>query len=292
MGTKALAVLGLLLTTVIWGSTFVVMKNTVDLVPPAWLLAFRFTAATIAMAFVFRNAIGRTDKRTVGRGAILGVFLAGAYLLQTYGLKYTTASKNAFITTLYIVLVPFLQWAVYKKRPGCNVMAAAFLATVGLALLSLRGDLTVELGDMLTFLCGICFALHILCVDRFTERFDPVVLTVVQIGTAALICWVLAPFLDGRFDVSVLANAGLLGGLIYLSLFATMGGFLLQNVGQKYLSATTTSLLLSLESVFGAVFSVVFLKEVMTGRMIAGCGLLFLAVILSECWPGNKKGEP
>lgn len=289
--TKGFAAAGLVLTTMIWGSAFVIMKNSVDVIPPTWLLAFRFTVAAAALFAVFHKSCRRPSRESVSCGIVLGILLELAYLFQTYGLKYTTASKNAFITTLYVVMVPFFHWLINRKRPGTGNLLAAFIAVVGLALLSLEGEIGVQLGDILTLVCGVCFALHLIMIDRYTEVVDPVFLTVVQIAVAAVLNWCLAPILDGRFDFSVLADQSLLGGIVYLALFSTMLGFLLQNVGQKYLSANTSSILLSLESVFGALFSVIFLKESLTGKMLIGCALMFAAVLLSELRPGRQRTE-
>lgn len=289
--TKLLAIAGLLITTMIWGGAFVVMKNSVDVIPPTWLLAVRFTIAAVGLALVFHRRLAGLDRSTFTRGLILGFILETAYLLQTYGLKYTTASKNAFITTLYVVIVPFLNWAINRRRPGFSHIAAALLAIVGLALLSLQGDLSIQLGDFLTLLCGIAFAFQMTFISRFTKDRDPIVLTVLQIASAAVFSWILAPFLDGAFDFTVLLDTSLILGLLYLGLFSTMLCFLLQNVGQKFLNANAASVLLSTESVFGTLFSVIFLKEVLTGRMIIGCVLMFAAVLLAQLTPRGAGKE-
>ena len=216
------------------------------------------------------------------------MFLCLSYQFQTYGLKYTTASKNAFITTLYVIIVPFFYWIVSKKRPTGRNIAAAFIAVIGLALLSLQGDLSINFGDFLTLVCGLMFAVHMVFIDKFTEHHDPIALTVIQILAAAIINWICAPFLDGSFDFAVLANQSLIVGLLYLAVFSTTVSYLLQNIGQKYLSASTSAILLSLESVFGTLFSVIFLKDVLTGKMLVGCALMFAALILSEL-PQKKK---
>ena len=287
-GIKLLASLGLILTTMIWGFAFVVMKNSVDVVPPTYLLAIRFSIAAVLLALLFHRNIWKADRETILCGMILGAFLCLSYLFQTYGLKHTTASKNAFITTLYVIIVPFLYWIVSRKRPTGRNIAAAFIAVIGLALLSLQGDLSINYGDFLTLICGLMFAIHMVLIDKFTERHDPIALTVIQILTAAIFNWICAPFLDGFFDFAILMDRSLIGGLLYLSVFSTTAAYLLQNSGQKYLSASTSAILLSMESVFGTLFSVIFLKDVMTGKMLIGCGLMFAAVLLSEL-PQKKK---
>ncbi|WP_313339676.1 DMT family transporter [Lacrimispora sp.] len=280
-GIKALSALGLIVTTIIWGSAFVVMKNSVDIISPTYLLALRFTIASIALVAVFFKRLKLVNKTEILCGSLLGVFLFVSYLLQTYGVKYTTASKNAFITTLYVIIVPFLHWFFNKKRPSVNNIGAAVIAVFGLALISLEGDLSINIGDLLTLFCGLFFAFHIVFVDRYTNHHDPVRLTVIQMVVAAILSWVLAPIMEGTQDFTVI-NGSMLIGLLYLGIFSTMICFLLQNVGQKHLSPNTTSIILSFEAVFGLVFSVIFLGEEVTPKLMAGCILLFSSVILSE----------
>lgn len=283
-GTKLLAAFGFLVITMIWGGSFVVMKNSVDLVPPCYLLAMRFSLAAFALALVFQGKLKKMTKEDLRCGMIMGIFLSLSYLFQTYGIKYTTASKNAFITALYVILVPFIHWGISKRRPGVNNVAAGLIAVAGLGLLTLHGESGINIGDILTFICGVCFAVHMVCTDLFTEKHDPVLLTIIQIAVVGLLNWILAPFLDGAgaLDLKILADRNLIFGLFYLAIFSTMIGFLVQTVGQKILSANTSSLLLSLEAVFGTIFSVIFLKDVMTGKMISGCVLMFAALLISE----------
>ncbi len=279
--TEFLAGAGLLLTTVIWGFAFVVVKNSLDLIPPIYMLAFRFTIASLALALLYVRRLRRLDLALCRNGAVLGLFLFLAYVLQTIGCKYTTAGKNAFLTTVYVVLVPFLGWALLKKRPAPRSVPAALLAMVGIGLLSLQGDLRLGLGDGLTLLCGVAFALHILYIGRYAARQDPVLLTLVQLAVAALLSWLLAPLLEGGFPEAAL-HPSVVGGMLYLGLFSTMLGFLLQNVGQKYVRPAPAAVLLSTESLFGVVFSTLLLHESLSPRMWLGCGLIFLAVLLSE----------
>lgn len=279
-GIKLLAALGLIVTTIIWGSAFVVMKNSVDIISPTYLLAMRFTIAAIALILVFWRKVMKISRSDLRCGALLGVFLFVSYFFQTYGLKYTTASKNAFITTLYVILVPFFHWLFNRVRPAKKHILAALIAVVGLALLSLEGDLSVNLGDFLTFICGIFYAVHIVFIDRYTADHDPIKMTVIQMAAAALLSWIVAPVLEGGLDVSVIDRT-MVFSLLYLGIFSTMIGFLLQNVGQKYLTPNISSILLSFESVFGLIFSVAFLGDPLTVKLLAGCTLMFAAVILS-----------
>lgn len=279
--TQALAACGLLLTALIWGFAFVVVKNSLDLIPPIYMLAFRFTIASAALALILFRRLRRITRRDLQSGASLGVFLFAAYALQTIGCQYTTAGKNAFLTTIYVILVPFLHWLINRRRPDRYVIGGALLAMVGIGLLSLQGEGGIALGDLLTLLCGIFFAVHIVYIDRYTLAQDPAILTVLQLATAAVLSFLLAPLIDGPFPAQAL-HPEAVTGMLYLGLLSTMFGFLLQNVGQKYTTPSTASLLLSFESVFGVLFSTLFLHEAMTTRMLLGCLLMFIAVLLVE----------
>lgn len=155
------------------------------------------------------------------------------------------------------------------------------MAVIGLGFISLEGDLRVNVGDLLTLVCGIFFAFHIVFVDRYTETHDPIILTVMQMAVAAGLSWGAAPFLAGRLDLSVIDHS-MAASLLYLGIFSTMICFLLQNMGQKHLSPNTSSIILSFESVFGLLFSVFLLGEPVTLKLLTGCALLFVSVILSE----------
>ena len=272
---------GLLLAAVIWGFSFVVVKNSLDLIPPIYMMAFRFTVAAGALALVFVRRLRGLSRSVLGSGLVLGVLLFISYALQTIGCQYTTAGKNAFLTAVYVVIVPFLHWLVNRKRTGAFHVAAAFIAIAGIGLLSLRGDLTVSIGDLLTLLCGVGFAAHIVFIDRYTERHDPVVLTVLQLAVAAVLSWLLAPVMDGGFPAAAF-EPNIVVGMLYLGLLSTMLAFLLQNVCQKHTAPSTAAIFLSMESVSGVLFAAIFLQERLSPRMAAGCVLIFFAILLAE----------
>ena len=282
--TKVLSMLGLLLATMIWGGSFVAMKNSVDILTPTFLLALRFTLAIFAMVLVFHKKLKHLNHESLKCGVILGILLGLSYLFQSYGIKYTTASKNAFITALYVIIVPFLNWFISRKKPTWKNLIAAVIAVIGLGFLTLDGDRGINLGDLFTLGGSFCFAFHMIYIDRYTEKHDPIFLAMVQIAVVAVLNWILVPVFDGvqGYDFAALANMDLIMGLLFLSIFCTTIAFALQNVGQKYLSANTSSLFLSTESVFGTICSVIFLHEVLSGRMILGCVFMFLALIISE----------
>ncbi|MFA9377215.1 MAG: DMT family transporter [Lachnotalea sp.] len=278
---KLMASVGLLLAALIWGFAFVVVKNSLDQIPPVYMLAFRFTIASIGLGCIFYNRLKKINKDNILSGIILGVFLYFGYLLQTIGCIYTTAGKNAFLTTIYVVIVPFLYWAISKKRPDAYCIASAIMAIVGIGLLSLNGNMVINIGDVLTLLCGFAYAVHLIFINKFSEHQDPIILTFIQIFVAAALSWMMAPIMDGSFPMEV-TKPDMLGGMLYLGICSTMIAFLLQNICQQYTEPSTAALLLSMESVFGAVFSIIFLGEFLTNKMLIGCAFIFTAVIMAE----------
>ncbi|MCI8506158.1 MAG: DMT family transporter [Lachnospiraceae bacterium] len=276
-----IANLGMAFTALIWGFAFVVVKDSVDSVPPVYMLAFRFTIAFVGLSLVFYKKLPKITRSDLICGSFLGFWLFISYFFQTVGIQYTTAGKNAFLTTIYVVIVPFLHWGINRKRPDGSCIGAAFLAVTGIGLLSLQGDMTVNLGDILTIVCGFGYAFHMIYIDKYTKTHDPIILTILQIGTAAAISWIAAPLFDGGFPMAVFSWKHL-SGMLYLGFGSTMIAFLLQNVCQKYTTPTSASLFLSLESVFGVLCSILFLKEYLTIRMTAGCVLIFAAITMAE----------
>ena len=158
----------------IWGSSFFIMKNALDALPVQYLLAIRFTTGAVLLGlFCWRSWRGFT-RDYLWRGAVIGAFLYLAYSIQTYGLALTTPSKNAFLTAVYCVMVPFFHWAVLKVRPDRFHILAAVLCVTGVGLVSLSGELTVQAGDALTLLCAVFYAAHIVAVAKVSPLKDKI----------------------------------------------------------------------------------------------------------------------
>lgn len=231
------------------------------------------------MALAANKQLKTLDRRALKYGLAMGAALYCAYTLQTYGLLYTTPGKNAFLTATYCVIVPFLWWAFFKKRPDRYNVAAALVCIAGMALVSLEGDLSLGLGDALTMCCGLFYALHIIVSSRGLEKYGVLPLTTVQLATTAVLCWITAP-IASPFPQSVPASAWL--SVAYLCVMCTGACYFLQALGQKYTSAQSASIILTLESVFGTLFSVAFYHEQLTLKTVSGFVLIFAAVLISE----------
>ena len=273
----------IVLATIIWGSSFVVMKSSVDVLPTFWLLAIRFSFAAIVLAVVFWKQWRLLDRQYLVGGTVMGFCLFVAYAFQTFGLEQTTSGKNAFFTAVYCVIVPFLYWAIAHRRPDRYNVLAAFLCIAGIALVSVTGEnaTAFNMGDILTLIGGFFFACHIVAVAKYSEGRDIFLLTTLQFASFAIFSWIGALFASPAPNPAVF-DCSLIFGLAYLVIFASCGALLFQNIGQKYTAPATAAVLLSLEAPFGVFFSILFADERPTPLMFVGFALIFIAVVCSE----------
>lgn len=271
--------LALLATTLIWGTSFVVLKSTLDSLSTLYILAFRFSGAAILMALFGIKHLNEINSEYLKDGIVTGVCLFFAYVLQTYGLVYTTAGKNAFLTTTYCVIVPFLNWFITKQRPDRYNVSAAIICVTGCGLVSLQDDLSVGIGDLLTMACGLFYAMHIIALSKATEKKSPLLVSMIQFAVAGLLAWITALIIE-PFPVSIPDDAII--SIAYLCIMCTAVCFFLQAIGQKYTPPTTVGIILTLESVFGATISAIVYKDELSFRLILGFILIFAAVLISE----------
>lgn len=271
----------LVLTALIWGTGFVVMKNTLDTVPPGAIIAIRYSIASVLTAIMFRKHLTGLTRGDVQRGAVVGALLSSAYIVQTIGLSMTTAGKNAFLTTVYVLLVPFGCRIVFRQKLDKTNFIAAAMMLAGIGCLSLDGESGgLNLGDLLTLCCGVLFAAHIMAVDRCQERTNTYALIVLQFAFSAVFAFVYSVLFERDMPLSM--NMGTVGGLLYLSVFSTTIAMSLQNIGQSMAPASHAAILLSLESVFGALASWLLLGETLTSTMLLGFAVIFGALVVNS----------
>lgn len=266
-------------TAIIWGSGFVFSAISLDYLTPYQILAVRFSIGLIILSLIFYKRLKFIKKSTLKKGFVLGLLLYLAFLLQTVGLQYTTPSKNAFITAINVVIVPFIAFFMDKRKVDKYEFIGAFLAIIGIAFLSLQFTAEVNIGDLLTLACAFGFAYQIYYTSKYVKDEDPILLTVVQMGTAAVLGWILV-FGKGELNFS-LEPEGILS-VVYLGVFSTTLAYCFQTIAQKFTSETKTAIILSTEAFWGMVFSVILLSEVLTGRMIVGAIFILTAILLSE----------
>jgi drug/metabolite transporter (DMT)-like permease len=276
--------LSLIAVALIWGATFVLVKQALTGISTLLFLALRFAIATLALALIFRKEFRSPNlSRGLRAGLIAGCFLFSGYVLQTFGLKYTSASKTGFITGLYIPLVPLFSSLVYKKIPQTAEIMGVLAAFTGMALMTIQKDLfDIGLGDLLVACCAVAYAFHILVLGRFAGSTNLGVLTVVQIATAFTISagtfWWAEP-------VRVQWTAGLWIALLVTGLFATALAFAVQTWAQRYSSPTRTALIFSTEPLFAWATSYMVAGDVLSRRAMVGAALILAGILLVELKP-------
>ena len=284
----------LVLNTVVWGATFVLVKAALLDVSPILFLALRFSLATGALLALFRGSSRRVPftGKAAAAGALAGVFLFSGYLFQTLGLRLTTAPKSAFITGLTSVMVPLLAALVYRHRPQVSEVAGVLAATAGLGLMTLEragAAGSISRGDLLTFFCAIGFAAHIVTLGHFSESMRFQLLSVAQVGAAAVLAlssfwWATTPYVRWRPAV--------ICAILVTGLLATALAFTIQAWAQQYTTSTRTGLIYMLEPVFAWITSYGIMGEGLAGRAAAGAALILGGVALVELKPLNPRLHP
>ncbi len=277
--------LSILLTAVLWGTGFPGMYYALQSgLSPTFILLIRFSVASVILFLLLYRRILLMKRRDLIRGIITGVFLFIAFYAQTIGLQSTTPSNNAFITATYVIQVPFMSWILFRKRPHRKFFILPFLTFIGVVVLTYTPGtgFSFSLGDTFTLVCSVFFALHLAYLDRVSKISDVLILTFVQLATAAVLCLFVFLAIDGSVPGTLILWPQALGWTIYLALFCTLIAYFLQTQAQKYTTSTKAAIFLSSESLFGALFSVVAGIEPFTVFLVLGGGLILTSIILSE----------
>ncbi len=286
--------LSLLVAAGIWGLGTVVIKSTVDEVPPSWIVGLRFFGAGLLLGLVslpkMTAALRRAPRLHLGRGFILGLFLFGSYWLNSTGLTDTTASNSSFLTTLYVVMIPLLSWAILRKRPSRYSLVAALLCLVGVGAIAYggAGEFSLRFGDLITIGSALFISFHVLYTSKYAPGASMTVLTVVQFLVAGVLGMV-AGIVDGLatgnpLDFGHLSpNAWI--SIAYLTVFASCIALGLQNAAVAKVDPAQASLFLATECLFGVLFSILLLGESITATAAAGFALIFIGIVVSEYLP-------
>ena len=280
----------LLVAAAIWGMGTVVIKSTVDEFPPSWLVGVRFTGAGIVLGLVsIRKLRDRLAADGVGHlrdGAVLGALLFLSYWANSSGLTDTTASNSSFLTTLYVVIIPFLSWFIIRKKPTRFNIVAALACIGGVACVAYTGAgaFSLRFGDLVTLLSALFLSLHVLYTAKFAPGRSMTVLTVIQFVAAGILGFIVGAVTEPTPNFSSLSSDTWIS-LAYLTVFASCIALGLQNAAVARVDPAQASLFLSTECVFGVVFSIALLGEVLTPSLFAGFALIFAGIVISEYLP-------
>jgi drug/metabolite transporter (DMT)-like permease len=289
MNNKRLSAdLSLFAVALVWGTTFVIIQNAISFLPPFTFNTVRFLLGGISLLLLM--IIKEKGRIPINRcslfpGILLGFFLFLGYAFQTFGLLYTTPAKAGFITGLSVVLVPFLGLLILKQKPLAASVAGAVSAATGLYLLAAGHTQSVNIGDLLVMICAFGFAFHIIFTDKYTKTSSALQLTIIQILTVSglsFISMLLFEDWQSTLTLSILLEKDVLIALLVTALLATSAAYLIQTSAQKYTTPARVAVILTMEPVFAALFSYLWIGEELTSLAITGCFLIFLGMLLTE----------
>lgn len=290
---RSKAELTLVAIAFIWGTTFVVVRSALADASVMAFLAIRFSlgAALLGLIFLPKLRARRPRWRDAAGGLFAGTWLFGGYVLQTAGLLTTTASKSAFLTGLYIVLVPLLGSFVYKCVPRRMELVAAAVGILGTAFMTSTDGLSFRFstGDWLTIGCAFAFSIHMLSVAHWSSKLSYEWLSLLQVGTVALLSLLTMNVLE---TPRLTWTPRLAGAILVTAVFATAVSFSLYSWAQRFTTAARAALIFALEPVFAGALSWVALGERWTRYSLTGAGLILLSILLVEMKPQTAKGHP
>jgi drug/metabolite transporter (DMT)-like permease len=274
---------------VVWGATFVLIKAALQDVSALLFLALRFSLAALALLLLFRGSLGK-DRQMPAGAWLAGVFLFGGYFFQTEGLRFTTPPRSAFLTGLATVMVPLLGALVYRIRPQISEVLGGLVATLGMGLMSLERPLgSISRGDVLTLLGAIAFAGHIVTLGHFSRFVSFPLLSVVQIGGAAVCALLMAPWAE---PARIAWQPAVIWAIVITGLLCTALAFTVQAWAQRHTTSTRTALIYALEPVVAWITSFVVTGEGLAGRTAAGAALILAGIVLVELKPLDSAAHP
>lgn len=280
-----LARLMLLCCAALWGGSYLMAKVAMSSLPPQWLMAMRLVGACLIMMVLFRRSIVPllTTRAIIVPGLVVGITYYGTMMLQMTGLQTIDPGRSAFLTSAYCVLVPFTAWVMRQSRPRAINVVAGVICMLGVGFVALKpstGLLSLSSGDILTLLGAAVFAVNLIALGKYTQRFNPIGLTFVQFLVAGLI-FLVGAALTEPIPTQASFQPAILGSYLYLVLGATTLAQILQNIGLAHLPASSASIIMCTESLFAVGFAALFWSETVGWNALVGFALIFSAVIMS-----------
>lgn len=272
-------ILLLVLVTMIWGGTFLVVKDTVKISGPFTFLAFSCSVGTLVLAIIFRKRLLRITRAEVFAGLLIGIFLFAGYALQTTGLQYTTVSKAGFLTGLYVPQVPLLSFLLLRQRPTLGAIIGVVCSLIGLILLSVNStfNLVFGRGEVLLLGCSVAFALQIICISRFAPRVDPINLAIVQLALTAVLNFLAMPIMGETYRIPPLV---VWEAVLFMGVLDIAFCLLIMNWVQQYISGNRATLIYALEPMWAALFGYVLAGETLSLFAWIGCVFILLGMVV------------
>lgn len=270
----------------LWATGYIAVKQLVKDVPPGFLLALRFSMATVILAILLIPKLKKIDRGMLSAGIRMGIALFFEFYFFTTGVQYTTASKSSFIIASYIILLPIAYIIIRRKRPEKSDVFAAVMCMAGLCLIMADNLNGFNLGDLLSCFCAVAYAVHVVYAAKYAKEYDGGLLNLIQIGTSAVLAWVFS-FTLGEVQTGFIGIP--FGAIIYLAVVCTIIPYFLCLFGMKYVSTTTSGILLSFESVFATFLAVIMLNEHLYWQLVVGGVIIICSFLVSELIPAKAE---
>lgn len=272
----------------LWATAYIYVKQLVEDVSPCMLLALRFSLAAVILAVLFFPKLKRISRQMLFAGIRMGVALFFEFFFFTVGIQYTSASKPSFIIASYIILLPIAYFIIRRKKPAGSDVFSSALCMAGLCLILANGLDGFNRGDLLSCLCAVAYAVHVVYSAQYAKEYDAGLLNLIQIATAAVlslfVSFALGDFSAGGAHLSVKA-------VFYLAVVCTILPYFLCLLGMKFVSTTTSGILLSFESVFATALAVFLLGEPLYWQLVAGGIIILGSFFFSEIFSAKAGRE-
>ena len=292
MNKKIAGITALLAASLIWGTAYIVLKDVLTILPPNYANTVRFGVGGLLFTAVFFKKASKINRLDLKGGIITGMLIGFGNAFQTMGLVSISVAVNAFLGATYVIMIPFIVWAMTKKAPAKRIFICALIVIAGTVLLSSNGDFSgigFSYGEILTLIAAVFYGFAIISIGSYSDKIDFMVLAIIQAYTAALLSIVIAAILEEPPDIVI--SGTLAAQFLYISIFATVGAQVLMNFGIKNVSAVQAGIIFPTESVFAMILGVIFLKETVSPSMLFGCLLIVTGVIITELEPKDRRDK-
>ncbi len=273
----------LLAATIIWGLGFVIGKYAIALIGATWFTGIRFLGGGIVLlVLLFPHFKRHMNKKVLKAGLVIGLFSFLGFWTQFVGLGWTTPAKNAFLSTCYCLTVPFIWWLIARQRPAKRILKAAPICAIGIGLVSLQSGFSISPGDAMSIVSAFAYGVEIVAISIMMKDNDVLTVTIIQQLTGGVMALATAMLTEAVPAPELFADPLLIGSLAYVCVLSAAFGAFAQNLAQSRVPASEAGIMLSMESVFCAIFSMIILGDLFTAQMIAGFCLILFAIILSQ----------
>ena len=266
----------MVIATIFFGMTYVLIKICLNYSTELHIISFRFLIAFVVSLIFLQRKIFPIKIKEILYSLILSVLLFMVFITMTIGVKYTTATNASFLISLSVIFIPFFSWIFNKEKPKKSIFIVLIIALMGIMLLTLDKNLEFHIGDILCLICSLLFSFHVLITERFVKNNNPITLGVLQFGGVALLSF-LVQYPIEKFTLP--KNEKFWISLMILSVFCTALAYIIQTVSQKKLSSTLIGLILSLEPIFSGIFGYFILNEYLSPQQYIGAFLLLISII-------------